>query len=216
MGEVAEYEKVEPNSGSQNRTIIRSSIIESRYEQLQKSRIIFVQGVITLQSVAMLTADVLTAGFEKDDFKKPVWVVINSPGGDVYSGLAIHDLFMMMRHQGLEVYTVAYGVVASIAMPILQAGTRRFSLPNAHMVIHQVSLHGLSGPEINQLDDEVKNTMRVNNRILKIIAERCGVTEEKLAGDSNKKDVLFSPEEAMGYGSHGLIDEIIPSIPFPV
>ena len=203
----------EHNNGGEH-TVIDSSILESKFERLIKRRILFILGPIMPETTSSFIVKVLDADFEKDR-SKPVWIVLSSPGGDVFSGLAIYDVVKMLVDQGIEVNVVAHGMVASMAVPILQAGTKRFALPNAHIMIHQISLQGLSATEINQLEDSVKDTMKINARLIRIITERCGVTEKKLTADSKKKDLLFSAEEARDYGKHGLVDEVIISIPFP-
>ena len=196
------------------RRIVRSSITEEKLEYLLKEkRVIFLMGPVSIHTPTGLALEIFGSEFEKDK-EKPVWVVILSNGGDIYSGLATYDLLKSLGEKGVPVYTVGVGLVASVAVPILQAGTKRFCFPNTQIVIHQASLHGLDGGEVNMLDDEVKNSLKLNSRVLDIICARSGVAKEQLINDTKKTDFLLNAEEAMKYGPHGLVDEVIATLPF--
>ena len=196
------------------RHIVRSSIIEETFQRLlREKRVIFITGPISLAVSSALTLMILASEFEKDK-SKPVWVVISSNGGGLYSGLAVYDLLRSLVEKGVPVHTIGVGLVASIAVPIFQAGTRRSCFPNTHIVIHQASLHGLGGGEVNMLDDEIKNSLKLNSRVLDVICLRSGVARDQLIQDTRKTDLLLNAEEALRYGPHGLVDEIITTWPF--
>lgn len=196
-----------------DRYLIRTSLTERKLDRLLKEkRVLHVYGPIVPGLTASLELDVFSADFEKEP-DKPVWVLVNSVGGEVYSGLAIIDLLRMLD-KNVPVHTVATGLVASMAIPILQAGRRRFATANSHFLVHQLSLMGRSRDEINELEEEVEEAKRLNRRILKLISERVGIEEAALIRDSKKKDLIFPAEDAIRYGRHGLVDEILTEIPF--
>ena len=148
--------------------------------------------------------------------KKPLWVFINSPGGDIFQGLAIHDFFKALRNHGIEINIVGMGLVASMAVSILQAGTRRYAFPNTQFTVHQASLTGGGDrqQEVNEVVEQAKELERLNEIVLETIDERSGMNMEELKRLSKKTDYSVSAESAKRFGPNGLIDEIVTTFPF--
>lgn len=145
---------------------------------------------------------------------KPTWLVLNSPGGYVHPGFAIHDIISMFVAEGMEINILGMGMVASMAASIIQAGSRRFSLPHTQFLIHQLSQTKFyENEEVNEGRERVEELERINEINMKIISERAGIDLDKLKQLSKKKDYWLDAESAKNFGEHGLIDEIITEIP---
>jgi ATP-dependent Clp endopeptidase proteolytic subunit ClpP len=112
------------------------------YSRLLKERIIFLGSPIDDNVANLIVAQLLF--LEAEDSEKDINIYVNSPGGVVSSGLAIYDT---MRYIKAKVSTTCVGEAASIAALLLAAGEKgkRFALPNARIMIHQPSAHGISG-----------------------------------------------------------------------
>ncbi|MBU6414786.1 ATP-dependent Clp protease proteolytic subunit, partial [Patescibacteria group bacterium] len=112
------------------------------YSRLLKDRIIFLGGPITDQVANAVIAQLLF--LDREDSKDDIKVYINSPGGSVSAGLAIYDTMQYLKH---DVSTICIGMAASAAALLLAAGAKgkRYSLPNAEILIHQVMAGGIEG-----------------------------------------------------------------------
>lgn len=144
-------------------------------------------------------------------FNGPVWIVMNSPGGEVAQGFAIYDAIRAMVKSGMPVNILAMGLVASMATAILQSASRRYSLPNTQFLIHQVSQTIWKTEEATEGRERVEETERINRIVMGMIAERSGMEIEKLIGLCQKKDYWLSAQTALeSFGGNGLIDEITP------
>lgn len=171
------------------------------YSRLLKDRIIFIGGPVDDHLANLVIAQLLFLELEDPD--KDVNLYINSPGGSVSAGLAIYDT---MQHIKPDVSTVCVGLAASIAAVLLTGGTKgkRYSLPNARMMIHQPSMHGLSGPAAD-LEINVREVVAMRQRLEEILARHTGQPLERIKKDADR-DFYMSPEEAKEYG---LIDEVL-------
>lgn len=149
--------------------------------------------------------------------KKPIWIILDSHGGDIFQGLALYDFFKAISKQGVEVNIVGIGMVASVAACIMQAGTRRYAFPNTQFTIHQASLSGEGDPqEVNQLMENAKELERLNGIVMNIVAERSGMDMKMLMDLTKKTDYSISADKAKEFGQHGLIDEVITTFPFQI
>jgi len=171
------------------------------YSRLLKDRIIFIGGPVDDHLANLVIAQLLFLELEDPD--KDVNLYINSPGGSVSAGLAIYDT---MQHIKPDVSTVCVGLAASIAAVLLTGGTKgkRYSLPNARVMIHQPSMHGLSGPAAD-LEINVREVVAMRQRLEEILARHTGQPLERIKKDADR-DFYMSPEEAKDYG---LIDEVL-------
>ena len=139
---------------------------------------------------------------EAKDPEAPITVYINSPGGEISSGLAIYD---MIRHVRPPVTCVCAGLTASIATIILVAAAkgRRKALPNARILIHQ-PLGGFKGAA-TEIEIHAKEMLKTKKHVNQLLADATGQDLERIDEDTNR-DYWMSTDEALEYG---LIDEIL-------
>src|SRR6202047_3056557 len=170
------------------------------YSRLLKDRIIFIGTPIDDQVANVVMAQLLFLAGE--DPEKDIMLYINSPGGSVYSGLAIYDT---MQYVEPRVGTICMGIAASMAAVLLAGGAAgmRLSLPNTRVLIHQPS-GGFSG-QATDIQIHAQEILRVRRRLDEILAHHSGKPIEVVNHDSDR-DFFMSAEEAKDYG---LIDEII-------
>lgn len=173
------------------------------YSRLLKERIIFLGSPIDDQVANSIVAQLLF--LQKEDADKDITMYINSPGGEIYSGLAIIDT---MNYVKPSISTVAIGTTASFGTIILSAGTKgkRFSLPNSMIHIHQplVSGGGISG-QASDIAIEAKEILRLKDLLTNILSKNTGQTFEQIKADSDR-DKHMTAADALKYG---LIDKII-------
>ena len=172
------------------------------YSRLLNDRIIFLGEEINSVSANLVVAQLLH--LESQDAEKDISLYINSPGGEVYSGLAILDTMNFIKPQ---VSTICVGMAASMAAVLLSAGAKgkRFCLPHSKVMIHQPS-GGAQGQqtEIEIVAEEIKKTRRELNQIL---SDASGQPIEKVQADTERVNYLTAAE-ALDYG---LIDRIVTS-----
>ena len=172
------------------------------YSRLLNDRIIFLGEEINSVSANLVVAQLLH--LESQDAEKDISLYINSPGGEVYSGLAILDTMNFIKPQ---VSTICVGMAASMAAVLLSAGAKgpRFCLPHSMVMIHQPG-GGAQGQqtEIEIVAEEIKKTRRELNQIL---SDASGQPIEKVQADT-KRDNYLTAAEALDYG---LIDRIVTS-----
>ena len=171
------------------------------YSRLLKERIVFLAGPINDAVANSVVAQMLFLASK--DPKKDIQLYINTPGGSVTAGLAIYDT---MQYVKCPISTVCIGSAASGAAVLLAAGTKgkRYSLPNAQILLHQVAVSGVSGEAI-EVEIAAKQIVKLKDKINTILAEHTGQPLEKIARDTDR-DFYLSAEEAKTYG---LIDEVI-------
>ena len=172
------------------------------YSRLLNDRIIFLGEEINSVSANLVVAQLLH--LESQDAEKDISLYINSPGGEVYSGLAILDTMNFIKPQ---VSTICVGMAASMAAVLLSAGAKgkRFCLPHSKVMIPQPS-GGAQGQqtEIEIGAEEIKKTRRELNQIL---SDASGQPIEKVQADT-ERDNYLTAAEALDYG---LIDRIVTS-----
>ncbi|MDO4596716.1 MAG: ATP-dependent Clp protease proteolytic subunit [Coriobacteriaceae bacterium] len=172
------------------------------YSRLLNDRIIFLGEEINSVSANLVIAQLLH--LESQDSEKDISLYINSPGGEVYSGLAILDT---MNYIKPDVSTICVGMAASMAAVLLSCGAKgkRFCLPNSMVMIHQPS-GGAQGQqtEIEIAAQEIRETRRNLNQIL---ADASGQPFEKVQADT-ERDHYMRAQAALEYG---LIDRIVTS-----
>ncbi len=170
------------------------------YSRLLKERIIFLGEPIDDAVANTLIAQLLF--LDAEDAKEDVKIYINSPGGSVTSAMAMYDT---IQHIKADVATICVGQAASAAAVLLAAGTKgkRFALPNARIMIHQV----MGGVEGQQTDVEIqaREMLRIKNQINQIMVKHTGQSLKKIEQDT-ERDYFMIPEEAKKYG---IIDKII-------
>ena len=171
------------------------------YSRLLKERIIFLGGPIVDDVANSVIAQMLFLASQ--DPKKEIQFYINSPGGVLTAGMAIYDT---MQYVKCPVSTVCVGSAASAAAILLAAGTKgkRFSLPNAQILIHQVMVSGIGGQAV-EIEIAAKEIIRLKERVSRVLAKHTGQPLAKIEKDTDR-DYYLTAEEAKEYG---IIDEVI-------
>jgi ATP-dependent Clp protease protease subunit len=185
-------------------TVIEKTVGSERaydiYSRLLKERIIFLGTSVDDTSANLIIAQLLF--LESEDPKKEIKLFVNSPGGSVYSGLAIIDTIHLIKP---EVSTIVVGIAASMGALIASQGEKgkRFALPNAKIMMHQPS----SGYEGTQADIEIgaREILRVRGDLDAMLAKATGHSVSKIHQDTDR-DFWMTAKEAKAYG---LIDSII-------
>ena len=169
------------------------------FSRLLKERIIFVTGVVEDGMATLVTAQLLF--LEAENPKKEIAMYINSPGGQVSSGLAIYDTMQYIRP---SIQTLCVGQAASAASLLLCAGAKgqRFSLPNSRIIVHQpsASYRGQAVDIARHAQEIVKLKGRLNDIYVKHTGQALEAVEKAL-----DRDTYMTPEEAKSFG---LIDEV--------
>ncbi len=170
------------------------------YSLLLKERIIFLGTPINDQVSNLIVAQLLF--LNREDPEKEIQIYINSPGGQVYAGLAIYDTMQMVTN---PISTVAVGVTASFGTVLLAAGTKghRYALPHATIHMHQ-PLGGAQG-QASDIEIQAKEILRLKARLNEIMAFHTGQTTQQIETDT-ERDYYLSAEQAVEYG---LVDQLI-------
>ena len=172
------------------------------YSRLLKDRIIFLGTPIDDHVANLVIAQMLF--LQMEDPKKDVNLYINSPGGSVTAGLAIYDTMQFLT---CDVTTYCLGMAASMGAVLLSAGTKgkRYALPNADIMIHQVS--GGAQGTASDVERTVEYMFKLKKRLIKILAGHTGKDEETVQRDSDR-DYYMTSFEAKEYG---LVDQVVQS-----
>ena len=169
------------------------------YSRLLDERIVFVGSQVDDQVANIVNAQLLHLESEEPD--KDISLYINSPGGDVYSGLAIYDTMQFVKP---DVRTMCVGIAMSIGAVLLAGGAKgkRSALPNAKILIHQLWTPGFGG-QASDVELRAREALAMKRRLEEILAEHTGQPVEQIVRDT-ERDNFMTPREALDYG---LIDE---------
>ncbi len=170
------------------------------YSRLLKERIIFLVGAVGDAMASVVTAQLLF--LEAESPKKDIFMYINSPGGVVTSGLAIYDTMGYIRP---DVSTLCTGQAASMGSLLLTAGApgKRYSLPNARIMIHQPS-GGFQG-QATDIEIQAKEILELKARMNRIYADHTGQDIETIE-KAMDRDNFMTAEKAKEFG---LIDDVV-------
>ncbi len=170
------------------------------YSRLLKERIIFLTGPIDDNIASLICAQILF--LESENPKKEISFYINSPGGIVWSGLAIYDT---MQYVSSKIMTICVGQAASAGSLLLTAGEKdmRFSLPNSRIMVHQPS-GGYQG-QVTDIEIQTNEIKKTKQRLNEIYAKHTGKKINEISSIM-ERDKYFSPEEAIKFG---LIDKVV-------
>lgn len=170
------------------------------FSLLLKNRVVMLGTGVNSQSANLVVAQLLF--LDREDPERRIQMYINSPGGEVYAGLAIYDA---MQEVTAPVSTVAVGMAASFGTVVLAAGEAgmRYSLPHATIHMHQP--HGGTQGQTSDMQITVNHFQFLKETLIKIFAKHTGKDEATLERDMDR-DFYLSPEQALAYG---LIDEIL-------
>lgn len=170
------------------------------YSLLLKERIIFLGTPIDDQISNVIVAQLLF--LSREDPEKEIQMYINSPGGQIYAGLAIYDTMQQLPNR---IRTVAVGVTASFGTVLLTAGSKghRYALPNATIHMHQ-PLGGAQG-QASDIEIQAREIIRLKSRLLEIMSKHTGKSLEDIERDTNR-DFYLDAEQAVEYG---VIDQVL-------
>ncbi|MCX6038018.1 MAG: ATP-dependent Clp protease proteolytic subunit [Chloroflexi bacterium] len=170
------------------------------YSLLLKERIIFVGTAIDDQVANVIVAQLLF--LSREDSEREIQMYINSPGGVIYSGLAIYDTMQMISN---PISTVAVGVTASFGTVLLTAGSkgRRYALPNATIHMHQ-PLGGAQG-QATDIEIQTKQILRLRNLLNDIMSKHTGKPVDVIKQDT-ERDFYLDAKQAVEYG---LVDQVL-------
>lgn len=189
-------------------TVIEKTTLGERaydiYSRLLKDRIIFLGTAINDQVANAVIAQLLF--LENENAKKDITMYIQSPGGHVTAGMAIYDTMQYIKP---DVVTVCIGMAASMGAVLLTGGAKgkRFTLPNAEILIHQ-PLGGVEG-QASDIAIHAEHIVAMKERLNRIIARHTGQALKKVEKDTDR-DRFMTAEEALEYG---IVDKIVEKRP---
>lgn len=164
------------------------------YSRLLRERIIFLNGPVDDAAASLVCAQLLF--LEAENRKKPAFLYINSPGGDVASGLAIYDTMQLVR---CPVSTLCMGMAASMGSFLLMAGEpgERIALPNASIMLHQPS--GAFKGQASDIERHAEDITQTKRRLNELYAQHCGRTYDEVE-QTLDRDHFMTAEEARSWG----------------
>jgi ATP-dependent Clp protease, protease subunit len=170
------------------------------YSRLLNERIIFLGTPVDDQIANLIVAQLLH--LESEDPDKDISIYINSPGGSVYAGLAIYDTMQFVKP---DIQTICVGIAMSMGALLLAGGAegKRMALPNAKILIHQVS-GGFQG-QATDIEIAARETIALKRRLEEIFSQHSGQDIEKVSKDM-ERDYFLTAQEADQYG---IIDRVI-------
>ena len=172
------------------------------YSRLLNERIVFLGTPVDDQIANLIVAQLLH--LEAADPDRDISLYVNSPGGEVYAGLAIYDT---MQSIAPDVQTICYGIAMSMGSLLLAGGApgKRLALPNSRILIHQPS-SGFEG-QATDIEIHAREVLELRRLLEEIYAKHTDRTADEVHEDM-ERDRFFGAEEALGYG---LVDRIIPA-----
>jgi ATP-dependent Clp protease protease subunit len=170
------------------------------FSRLLNERIIFLGTPVDDQIANLIIAQLLH--LESEDPDKDVYIYVNSPGGSVYAGLAIYDTMQYIKP---DVQTICVGIAMSMGALLLAGGTKgkRLALPNAKILIHQVS-SGFQG-QATDIEIQARETINMKRKMEEIISHHSEQPLEKVSKDM-ERDYFMTAQEAKDYG---IIDTVV-------
>jgi ATP-dependent Clp protease protease subunit len=170
------------------------------YSRLLNDRVVFLGTPVNDEVANLIVAQLIH--LESEDPDKDISIYINSPGGSVYAGLAIYDTMQFIKP---DVSTICVGIAMSMGALLLSGGAagKRFALPNAKILIHQMS-GGFEG-QATDIEIHAKEVINIRQRLDEILAQHTGQPVEKVRVDT-ERDYFMTAEQAKAYG---IIDDVI-------
>lgn len=172
------------------------------YSRLLNDRIIMLTDEVNSQTASLVVAQMLY--LESVDADKDIYLYINSPGGSITAGMAIHDT---MKYIKCDVVTICIGMAASMGAFLLCSGTKgkRMALPNSEVMVHQPLISGGLSGQATDIKIHSDHLIRTRETLNKLIAKYSGKPYEQVCQDT-ERDNYMTATQALEYG---LIDEII-------
>ncbi|MBR6624342.1 MAG: ATP-dependent Clp endopeptidase proteolytic subunit ClpP [Ruminococcus sp.] len=172
------------------------------FSRLLNDRIIMLSDQVNDATASLVVAQLLY--LESQDPEKDISLYINSPGGSITSGMAIHDT---MQYIKCDVSTICVGMAASMGAFLLAAGTKgkRFALPNSEIMIHQPLISGGLSGQCTDIKIHSDHLVRIRQKMNEMLAANTGKSLEQIQLDT-ERDNYMTAQEAMEYG---LVDKVI-------
>jgi ATP-dependent Clp protease protease subunit len=172
----------------------------AREYRLYQQRSLFLSESVGPTSANRIVADLLSLDHASKD---PIYLYLNSPGGEVNSGFAIYDT---IRYIKAPVTVITAGLCASIAtiINIAVPKERRASLPNGRFLIHQPLISGQVYGQASDIEITATQILKTRELLNKLLAEACNQTLDRLDLDT-VRDYWMSAEEAKAYGLIGRV-----------
>src|SRR5918996_1073646 len=179
---------------------ISGNLDDSVYNRLLRERIVFLGSEVTDQVANRICAQLLLLSAEDPERDINLW--INSPGGSVYSGMAIYDTMQFIDN---DVSTVAMGMAASMGQLLLCAGTKgkRYALPHARIMMHQPS--GGMGGSASDIKIQAQQSLHIKKVLFELISQHTGQPLDRVEQDADR-DRWFTAPQALEYG---FIDKVV-------
>jgi ATP-dependent Clp protease protease subunit len=170
------------------------------YSRMLNERVIFLGTEIDDQVANLIVAQIIH--LESEDPDKEISLYINSPGGQVYAGLAIYDAMQFVKP---DVSTICYGIAMSMGALLLAGGAdgKRMALPNSRIMIHQPS-GGFSG-QATDIEIHARETLELRDRLDSIYSKHTGKSKEQVREDQ-ERDRFLKADEAVEYG---IVDRVL-------
>ncbi len=171
------------------------------FSRLLNDRIIMLSDEVNDTTASLVVAQLLY--LEGQDPDKDISLYINSPGGSISAGMAIHDT---MKYIKCDVSTICMGLAASMGAFLLASGTKgkRLALPNAEILLHQPLMSGLQGPTTD-IKIHADHLVRTRQKMNELLSQYTGQPLEKIAADTERDNFL----SAQAAAEYGLIDAVI-------
>lgn len=179
------------------------------YSLLLKERVILLGSDINSQVANLIVAQLLYLNRENPE--KPIQMHVHSPGGEVYSGLAIYDTIQAIA---APVHTTAVGLTASFGTVVLISGEKnhRYALPNATIHMHQPLMSGAMHGQASDLVIQANEIQRLKQRLLDIFVHHTGQSRDVIERDGDR-DMYFNASQAVEYGIVDAVLEQSPKLP---
>ncbi len=171
------------------------------FSRLLNDRIIMLSDEVNDSTASLVVAQLLY--LEGQDPDKDISLYINSPGGSISAGMAIHDT---MKYIKCDVSTICMGMAASMGAFLLASGTKgkRLALPNAEIMIHQPLMQGLQG-QATDIKIHADHIVHLKNKLNGLLSEYTGQPLETIQMDTDRDNYLTAQQAA----EYGLIDKVI-------
>jgi ATP-dependent Clp protease protease subunit len=170
------------------------------FSLLLKERIVMLGTEVSQQSANLIVAQMLF--LDSQDRERPIQLYINSPGGDVYAGMAMYDA---MQQVHAPVSTVAVGMTASFGTVLLVGGRAGMRSALPHATIHMHQPHGGAQGQVSDMQIRIKEYQRLKDEVIEIFVRHTRQDEDRIEQDMDR-DIFFTPSQAVEYG---LIDQVL-------
>jgi ATP-dependent Clp protease, proteolytic subunit ClpP len=170
------------------------------YSRMLRERVIFLTGQVEDHMANLIVAQLLF--LEAEDPERDIFLYINSPGGSVSAGMSIYDTMKFIKP---NVNTICMGMAASMGAFLLSGGEKgkRFTLPNAKIMIHQ-PLGGFQG-QASDIQIHCEEIIKTKNKLNHLLSQHTGQSIEQIITDTDR-DNYMTAEEAVSYG---LVDKVM-------